>query len=58
MNNIPVPIFWISSPFLLLGTLPPDGGTTYYYGNNRFHARNPFEDRNVNDDHGLMQGKD
>ena len=39
----------------LLGTLPPDGGTTYYYGNNRFHVRFPFDERNLDDDDRLIQ---
>lgn len=39
----------------LLGALPPDGGTTYYYGNNRFHARFPFDQRKLDDDDRLIQ---
>ena len=39
----------------LLGTLPPDGGTTYYYGNNRYCARFPFDERNLDNDDRLIQ---
>ena len=39
----------------LLGTLPPDGGTTYSHGNNHYCARFPFDERNLDDDDRLIQ---
>ena len=32
-----------------------EGGNTYYYGENRYHSRYPWEKRNVDDDVELMR---
>ena len=32
------------------GTINPDGGTTYYYGDNRYHAKYPWEERKLEED--------
>ncbi|XP_044180985.1 uncharacterized protein LOC122962134 [Acropora millepora] len=34
----------------LKGTINPEGGSTYYYVNNRYHARYPWEKRKLDED--------
>ena len=34
----------------MIGTRDPDGGTTYYYGGNRYHARFALEERTLEPD--------
>ena len=39
----------------MIGTINPDGGSTYYYVNNRYHARYPWEERKLEEDLKIMK---
>ena len=34
----------------MIGTRDPNGGGTYYYGGNQYHARFQWEERNIDED--------
>lgn len=36
--------------WFVIGTLNPEGGSTYYYGGNRYHAQYPSEERKIEEE--------